>query len=606
MSGKRSDELDEARLATLGLDSPPTRVVVVGGGVAGLVAARDCARVGFEVTLLESADRVGGLVASHDVAGLQLDSGAESFATRGGHVAELIEELGLRDRLVAPDPEGAWVRLGADSMPLPRAGLLGIPSSPLATDVIRAIGWSGALRAYLDRVMPVLKIGQERNLGALVRKRMGRKVLERLVAPVATGVYSAEPDQLDVAVVAPGLNQAITRAGSLSGAVAELRSASRAGSAVGGLAGGMRTLVDALEADVRARGAQIRTGVRVVALEPADTVEIVDPEPDQTSAEVPEQAQRGPDGESNVPVAPGEASEEAPEHAQDEPARVPDAPSGTVDDARAVQDGAPAAGPGAPGTAALGEASGSPGTADAGPSGAGESHRGARWRLRLGDGESLEDGETVDADAVIIAAPGPAALALLRGVGEATAALAELDWPAASSVELGTLVVDVPELGAHPRGTGMLVSEDAEGVTAKALTHATAKWAWLAEAAGPDRHVIRLSYGRAGTTSATSGLDDAAFRELVRRDASELLGIPIAESRIAGFARTRWTNALPFAAVGQRERIRSVREAVAGVDGLEVTGAWLTGTGLASVVPAAREAARAVRGLRWRELSEDH
>jgi oxygen-dependent protoporphyrinogen oxidase len=57
-------------------------VIVIGGGVAGLIAARACARVGLNVTVLEASAAVGGAVASHTVAGLTLDSGAESFAVR--------------------------------------------------------------------------------------------------------------------------------------------------------------------------------------------------------------------------------------------------------------------------------------------------------------------------------------------------------------------------------------------------------------------------------------------------------------------------------------------------------------------------------------------
>jgi oxygen-dependent protoporphyrinogen oxidase len=467
----------------------------------------------------------------------------------------------LTDRLAEPDPEGAWVRLGNDTVPLPKAGLLGIPSSPLAADVIRAIGWSGALRAYLDRVMPILKIGQERNLGALVRKRMGSKVLDRLVAPVATGVYSAEPDELDVAVVAPGLNQAITRAGSLSGGVATLRSAAKAGSAVGGLVGGLQTLVVALEADVIARGGRILMDSPVVALEPSR------------------------------PPALDEVVSTASETTDDEIDSIDENETELLDEI-----GSPALGGNQTGAldgieiAQLDEGSGP----DADP---GSQLPEPRWIVRLADGEAI------DADAVIVAAPGPVALRILAPADAALGGLADLGWPEASSVELATLVVDVPELASHPRGTGILVAEDAGGVQAKALTHATAKWAWLAEAAGEGRHVVRLSYGRAGKPSETADLDDGEFRELARRDASELLGIPIPESSIVGFARTRWTNALPFAAVGERERIAAVRDAVAEVDGLEVTGAWLTGTGLASVVPNAREASRAVRGLRWRELA---
>jgi oxygen-dependent protoporphyrinogen oxidase len=408
--------------------------------------------------------------------------------------------------VVRPNAAGAWLRLADRTVPLPKAGLLGIPSSPLATDVIAAIGWRGALRAYLDRLMPVLKIGHERNLGRLVRRRMGALVLERLVAPVSTGVYSARPHELDVAVVAPGLNAALTRQGSLSGAVAELRMSAKAGSAVGGLVGGMSRLVDALAADITARGGTIRTGAPVAAI--------------------------------------------AEEQEGEQPAE------------------------------------------------AGHAERQSAWRVELGTGETLP------ADAVLLAVPGATALRLLQGILGPTAALADLDWPEASSVELATLVLDAPELDAAPRGTGMLVAEDAHGsVAAKALTHSTAKWEWLAQAAGVHRHVLRLSYGRAGEPSRTAQLDDTAFRDLALADAAAMLGMPLQASAVVGFARTRWTNALPFAALGQRERIAAVRSAVREMAGLEVTGAWLTGTGLASVVPDSREAARRIRGLRWRSLT---
>jgi oxygen-dependent protoporphyrinogen oxidase len=527
---------------------------VIGGGAAGLVAARDCARPGFDVTVVEAADVVGGCVGRHEVAGIRLDSGAESFATRGGHVAKLLEELGLADAVVQPNSAGAWLRLPDRTVPLPKGGMLGIPSSPLASDVVCVIGWPGALRAYVDRLMPVLTIGQERSLGVLVRKRMGRAVLDRLVNPVASGVYSAQADDLDLAVVAPGLNAALTRQGSLSGAVGELRGrATKAGSAVGGIDGGMSRLIDALVESLLERGGAIRTGTAVTALERRSV---------------------------------SDASNESPV-----------------------------------------------------------------WQVHLAGGESVE------ADVVIIAVPAAAALALLRGAtrdaelavqdapgdnadtadspdksadgaedptDEATPGklnLADLDWPGASSVELATLVLDAPELDGAPRGTGVLVAEDAESagsagstksanaadglVSAKALTHATAKWNWLAESAGAGRHVLRLSYGRAGRASQTVGLDDAAFQALALRDASSILNMPLAASSVVGFARTRWTNALPYAALGERDRIQAVRDRVDEIPALEVTGAWLTGTGLAAVIPDAREAARRVRGLRWKALTEN-
>ena len=506
----RRDDLRHA------IDAAATRVVIVGGGVAGLVVARECARPGFEVTVVEASDRLGGTVARTVVDGITVDAGAESFATRGGQVAELITELGLGDRIVQPNPEGAWVRLPSGTVPLPKAGLLGIPSSPLAADVVRAIGWTGAWRAYLDRLRPVLTIGQERSLGALVRKRMGSRVLERLVAPVTTGIYAAQPDDLDIAVVAPGLNAALTRQGSLSGAVSELRANVKAGSAANGLRGGMWMLVQALEDSVAARGGRMLTGVTVTSVDRFD-------------------------------AAAGQATE------------------GSQETDGSEQTGAPD----------------------------------PRWMVRLADGSALP------ADVVVLAAPATASIALLSVASDELAGLAALEWPEASSVELVTLVLDNPALDAAPRGTGVLVADlPGSGVTAKALTHSTAKWSWLADETG-GRHVVRLSYGKAGRPSETIDLSDAEVRSLAVKDASALLNIPLSESDVTGFARVGWTNALPYAALGERERIDTVRAAVESVTGLEVTGSWLAGTGLASVIPDAKEAAHRVRGLRWKELTEN-
>ncbi len=461
-------------------------VVVVGGGIAGLTAAHDLRQRGFKVTVLEASPYFGGCVTSHEVAGLTLDAGAESFSTRSKAVADLAAELGLWQHIVYPAQRGAWLQLpgadpGASAQPLPATGILGIPANPREPDVVRAIGNAAAIRAALDKVMPLgsLVKRQRVSLAEVVRERMGEQVLNRLVTPIAAGVFSSDPSVLDVDVVAPGLRTAMAKHGSLGAAVASIRADAPAGSAVSGIAGGMNRLTTALIDTLRSGGVRLLADTRVTAIHEA------------------------------------------------------------------------------------------------------EKSSGARWTV-------LSDGVEFTADVLVMATDGPTAVGLL---GESVPPLKE-DMPApGAGVALVTLVVDLPELDVNPRGTGVLVApgvtaQNGSPVVAKALTHATAKWQWLSETTGPGGHVLRLSYGRAephGTDRSETWSDEKLYEQALA-DAGVLLGIRIGGEDVVGWDVVRWIGALPAAAVGHRDRVARIRASVANKNGLEVVGAWLSGTGLAAVI----------------------
>jgi len=248
---------------------PQPPVIVIGAGIAGLVAARRLVLGGRDVVVLEASDRAGGQLARHTVGGIELDAGAESFATRGGTVAGLAGRLGLADEIVLPAQLPAWLyRADGTAMPLPATSLLGIPSVALAQDVIDAIGMRAAFRASLDLLMPAPIGAKSETLGELVRRRMGPAVLEQLVAPVVRGVHSADPDELPLDRAAPGLRSALSREGSLSHAVASLRERSPAGSQVAGIRGGIVVLIDRLLADLERFGVPVRLGVTIDEVAP--------------------------------------------------------------------------------------------------------------------------------------------------------------------------------------------------------------------------------------------------------------------------------------------------------------------------------------------------
>jgi oxygen-dependent protoporphyrinogen oxidase len=208
------------------------------------------------------------------------------------------------------------------------------------------------------------------------------------------------------------------------------------------------------------------------------------------------------------------------------------------------------------------------------------------WRVTAGE-------NTYDAGLLVVALDGPAAVGLLE---TAVPGIAGKQPDSGPDVRLVTLVVDLPELDRRPRGTGILVAPQTPGIEAKALTHATAKWDWLAAAAGPGTHVLRLSYGRIdGSRSAAGGPasdDDLLASSL--RDASALLGVAISHEDIIGWDVVRWKGALPFAAVGHKARVAGIRTLCAQEEGLAIVGGWVAGNGLAAVVADTREQ---IRGL---------
>ena len=249
-------------------DAVATDAVVVGGGVAGLVAAVEVARAGHSVLLLERTTRLGGRVNTAMLAGLPVDLGAESFATRDGTVAALLDEL----EMIATEPAGlpAWVVNPRDAYPLPPAGALGVPTDPLSRPALRALGPLTALRVAAEPYLlrrPTAH-GPSPSIGEVARSRIGSRATRRLVAPVVTGVYSAAPDRLPLAVC-PELARAYAETGSLVRAARVARASQAAsGGAVRGLPGGMGTLVARLEDELRAHGGNIVTTARDIRLDP--------------------------------------------------------------------------------------------------------------------------------------------------------------------------------------------------------------------------------------------------------------------------------------------------------------------------------------------------
>jgi len=106
-------------------------VVVVGAGIAGLVAAWELLREGakFDVTVLESERRAGGVIVTERVDGFVVEGGPDGVLASEPEVPALAAELGIGDHVVSQLARGTSVWSGTDLRPIEEgraATLLGI------------------------------------------------------------------------------------------------------------------------------------------------------------------------------------------------------------------------------------------------------------------------------------------------------------------------------------------------------------------------------------------------------------------------------------------------------------------------------------------------
>lgn len=190
------------------------KVVIVGAGISGLAIAesieRHSAAAGRPIrpVILEAEPEAGGKITSHKEQGFVIDSGPHGFLDKEPKMFELIERLGLSDRVIGANKE-------AENRFIVRQGRLRkLPSSPpafLAGDVLPLLGKLRVLWEPFAKGRP----DAEESVWQFAARRIGKPAADVLIDAMVTGIYGGDPKKLSLPAAFPRMFELETQYGSL-------------------------------------------------------------------------------------------------------------------------------------------------------------------------------------------------------------------------------------------------------------------------------------------------------------------------------------------------------------------------------------------------------
>jgi oxygen-dependent protoporphyrinogen oxidase len=256
-----------------------TRVIVVGGGIAGLAAAYYASKVpGIQVTLLEASDGWGGKITTDrvpfDDGQFIIEGGPDTFlATKPWGVA-LCKELGLGDRLHGTNPhkKNTYVLNRNRLLPLPDGLAMMIPTNIQAILNSRLVSWLGKARMGLDFILPAKSFDGDESLGRFISRRLGREAYENLIEPLMSGIYAGDGDQLSLESTFPYLRELELKYGSLARGALKMRAQSNGKSVQGSRSAfltpttGLAEIVEKLLEHLRSNGAELKLNTKALRI----------------------------------------------------------------------------------------------------------------------------------------------------------------------------------------------------------------------------------------------------------------------------------------------------------------------------------------------------
>jgi len=169
------------------------KAAIIGGGVVGLTAAYRLAQAGHEVALFEASPELGGLVRTFEAGGEPLECFYHHLFTTDTTIVDLIEELGLGDRLTWRDSKVGFYHGGRIWNFVTPMDLLRFKPLP-PVDRIR-LGLAGL---YLRRQNDWRRY-ESITAWEWIRRYAGQKALDVVWGPLLRGKFADQAEEVAMA-----------------------------------------------------------------------------------------------------------------------------------------------------------------------------------------------------------------------------------------------------------------------------------------------------------------------------------------------------------------------------------------------------------------------
>lgn len=237
------------------------KIAIVGGGITGLSTAFYLQKwskeqeIPLEVKLFEANNRLGGKVHTMKQHGFIMERGADSFLARKKPGLKLMEDLGLENQLYRNKTGQSYVLVHNQLYKIPAGSYMGMPiqEGPLLSSEI--VSEAGKARALAEVSQPKGPAQSDQSLGKFLRRRFGDELVDHLLAPLLSGIYSSNIDDMSLMASFPDLYELEQTYGSVLHALREQMperrqsTGNKAGQFVS-VQGGLHTVIEALEGTI--------------------------------------------------------------------------------------------------------------------------------------------------------------------------------------------------------------------------------------------------------------------------------------------------------------------------------------------------------------------